>query len=178
MKFTKKYIIGVIGPNQNHCTKEIYDFGLLLGRRLIDDGYFIACGGMFGIMEAVCKGARNSPLYTFGCTLGIIPSIDKKTANPYCDIVIPTGMGLARNILVVNTSDAIVAISGGAGTLSEISFAWQTGKPILCYTQFSGWAKELAGKAIDETQNRILTPVNSIDEILHILRKILYKVDV
>lgn len=172
----KKFIIGVIGPNQSLCTKEIYDFGLILGRRLIDDGYLIVCGGMYGIMEAVCRGARNSPLYYYGCTIGIIPSSEKKYANPFCDIIIPTGIGLARNVLVVNTADAIVAIGGGAGTLSEIAYAWQSGKEILCYTEFEGWAKELAGLEIDATQKRKVKPVRSLEEILIELRKILYKI--
>ncbi len=176
MNYEKKFIIGIIGPNQSSCTKEIYDFGLILGRRLIDDGYLIVCGGMFGIMEAVCRGARNSPVYTYGSTIGIIPSIEKKYANPYCDIIIPTGMGLARNILIVNTADVIVAIGGGAGTLSEIAYAWQTGKEIICYKGFEGWSKNLAGKSLDSTQERKIISVNSMDEILQTLRKILYKV--
>ncbi|MFN3603096.1 MAG: TIGR00725 family protein [Leptonema sp. (in: bacteria)] len=172
----KKFIIGVIGPNQSLCTKEIYDFGLTLGRRLIDDGYMIVCGGMYGIMEAVCRGARNSPLYFYGCTIGIIPSSEKKFANPFCDVVIPTGMGLARNVLVVNTSDVIVAIAGGAGTLSEIAYAWQVGKEVLCYTKFGGWSKELAGTEIDSTQKRKIKAVQNLEEILEELRKLLYKV--
>lgn len=172
----KKFIIGVIGPNQSLCTKEIYDFGLILGRRLIDDGYLIVCGGMYGIMEAVCRGARNSPLYYYGCTIGIIPSSEKKYANPFCDIIIPTGMGLARNVLIINTADAIVAVGGGAGTLSEISYAWQSGKEILCYTEFEGWSKKLAGLELDTTQKRIVKPVKNLEEILTELRKILYKI--
>lgn len=176
MNFEKKFIIGIIGPNQSLCTKEIYDFGLLLGRRLIDDGYIIVCGGMFGLMEAVCKGARNSPIYTYGSTIGIIPSVEKKYANPYCDIVIPTGLGLARNVLIVNTADVIVAVGGGAGTLSEIAYSWQTGKEVLCYKGFDGWAKQLAGTDLDSTQQRKLIAVNSLEEILQTLREILYKV--
>ncbi len=172
----KKFIIGIIGPNQSLCTKEVYDFGLSLGRRLIDDGYMIVCGGMYGIMEAVCRGARNSPLYYYGCTIGIIPSNDKTLANPFCDIVIPTGMGLARNVIIINTADVIVAISGGAGTLSEIAYAWQMGKEILCFTEFEGWAKTLSGTQLDTTQNRTIKSVQSLEEILKELRKILYKI--
>lgn len=172
----KKFIIGIIGPNQSICTKEVYDFGLSLGRRLIDDGYIIVCGGMYGIMEAVCRGARNSPLYYYGCTIGIIPSSDKTLANPFCDIVIPTGIGLARNVIIVNTADVIIAISGGAGTLSEIAYAWQMGKEILCFTEFEGWSKTLAGTQLDSTQSRKIKAVQSLEEILKELRKILYKI--
>lgn len=171
MNMIRKPVIGVIGPNQPVCSREIYDFGLLLGRRLVDDGFIIACGGMFGVMEAVCRGARNSPLYTPGCTIGLIPSIDKNAANPFCDIVIPTGMGLARNILLVNTSDLLIALGGGAGTLSEITYAWQTGKTVLCCTQFSGWAAELADRALDERMEDLLIGVGSLEQIREELKK-------
>lgn len=171
MSVIRKPIIGVIGPNQPVCSREIYDFGLLLGRRLVDDGYIVACGGMFGIMESVCKGARNSPLYVTGSTIGFIPSVDKNTANPFCDIVVPTGMGLARNILLVNTSDLLIAVGGGAGTLSEISYAWQTGKVVLCCTQFPGWSADLAGKALDDRMEQLLVAVNSLEQICDELKK-------
>jgi uncharacterized protein (TIGR00725 family) len=171
MSVIRKPIIGVIGPNHALCSREIYDFGLLLGRRLVDDGFFIACGGMYGVMESVCRGAHNSPMYVTGSTIGFIPSIDRNTANPFCDIVIPTGMGLARNILLVNTSDLLIAVGGGAGTLSEISYAWQTGKTVLCCTQFSGWSADLAGKSLDDRMQQLLIPVNSLEQIRNELKK-------
>lgn len=62
----------------------------------------------------------------------------KEQANEYVDIVIPTGMGWARNQLIVNAADAIVSVAGGAGTLSELAYAWQSGKPVVCYTAFEG----------------------------------------
>lgn len=115
--------IGVIGPSEFHCSKEIYDFGIELGKMIVDMGYFLVCGGLGGLMEAACKGAQNSEKYLPGKTIGIIPGSDKTKANEYCDIIIPTGLGFARNILVVNSADVVIAIGGGSGTLSEIAFA-------------------------------------------------------
>lgn len=172
MSAARKRVVGVVGPNQPVCGREIFDFGLLLGRRLVDDGHIIVCGGMFGIMEAVCRGARNSPLYVPGCTIGIIPSMEKDHANPYCDVVIPTGMGLARNLILVNTADVLVAAGGGAGTLSEISHAWQTGKTVLCCQQFDGWSRELAGRDLDDRMKELLVPVKDLEEIRRELGRI------
>mgnify|MGYP001080581558 FL=1 len=162
---SRKPVIGVIGQNQPNCSREEFDFGLLLGRYLSDEGYLIATGGMFGIMEAVCQGARNSPLYVTGSTIGFIPAIDKNLANPFCDIVIPTGMGLSRSILLVNSSDILIAVGGGASTLSEIGYAWQTGKTVLCCRQFEGWSKNLANQSLDNRVEDLLISVNSIDDI-------------
>lgn len=166
-------LISVIGPNEKTCTAEIYDFGLELGKALMDQGYFMVCGGMQGLMEAVCKGARNSNQYKPGCTIGIIPSLDKSQANPYCDIVIPTGIGIARNQLVVNTGDAVVAVGGGAGTLSEIAFSWQFKKPIICYVGFGGWSEKLAGVDLDNTASELIKKAESLGEVMAFLNEAL-----
>jgi uncharacterized protein (TIGR00725 family) len=75
-------------------------------------------------------------------------------------------MSIARNIIIIQTADIIIAAGGGAGTLSEIAFAWQLEKKVLCVTLFEGWAKELAGRNLDDRQSGLLVPVNSIEEIL------------
>lgn len=162
-------IIAVIGPNADKCSEQVYQFGLELGRALVDAGYLIACGGKFGLMEAVCKGAHQSEGYQFGKTIGIIPSSDKAEANSYCDIVIPTGLGIARNTLLVNAADRVIAVAGGAGTLSELAMAWQLGKKVICYTGFEGWSKALAGKAVDQSNREMFKDAASIKEILQLL---------
>ncbi len=159
-------IISVIGPNAEGCTSEIYDFGLKLGKALTDEGFFIACGGLGGLMEAVCKGAKQSSSYRAGCTIGILPTLRKEDANEFCDVVIPSGLGLARNLLVVNSGDAIVAVGGGAGTLSEIALAWQLGKPVICYSASGGWSAEVAGRAIDKRKREKIIEAKSLQEIL------------
>jgi uncharacterized protein (TIGR00725 family) len=117
-------------------------------------------------MEAVCKGVKLSPDTFNGQTVGILPDETSENANPFIDIAIATGQGIARNIIIVRTADIIIAAGGGAGTLSEIAFAWQLEKKVLCVTLFEGWAKEHAGKNLDDRQNGLLIPVGNIDEIL------------
>ncbi|MEN8138968.1 MAG: TIGR00725 family protein [Bacteroidota bacterium] len=162
----KPKVIGVIGPNQSRCTIDVYNFGIKLGKRLIDEGYSIVNGGMQGFMEAVSKGARTSDNYSYGKIIGIVPGEDKDEANSYCDIVIATGIGWARNQIIINSADFIVAVSGGAGTLSEIAYSWQVGKKIICYTKLDGWSKELAGRELDLRNSSKLTAAESIDEII------------
>lgn len=158
--------IGIIGPNYKMCSKELYDFGVQLGRQIaIKDRTFV-CGGLGGFMEAVCKGIKQSADTFNGQTVGILPDDTSDNANPFIDTTVATGQGIARNIIIVRTADVIIAAGGGAGTLSEIAFAWQLEKKVLCVTSFEGWAKELAGKNLDDRQNGLLIPVNSIDEIL------------
>ncbi len=159
-------IISVIGPNDKSCSSEIYDFTVNLGKALVDEGYFIVCGGMGGAMEAVCKGARQSAKYKTGCTIGILPTLNKADANNYCDIIIPSGLGIARNQLVVSTGDVVVAVGGGAGTLSEIAFAWQLNKPVICYSGLGGWSEQLAGSAIDNSKRDKLIKAKSLEDVV------------
>ena len=162
--------IGIIGPNTKMCSKELYDFGEQLGLQLASKDRTIVCGGLGGFMEAVCKGIKQSQNTFDGQTIGILPEDNDNNANPFIDIAIPTGTGIARNIFIVRTADIIIAAGGGAGTLSEIAFAWQLGKKVLCVTQFDGWAKELAGRDLDNRNSGLLIPVNTIDEILNQLK--------
>jgi uncharacterized protein (TIGR00725 family) len=90
-------------------------------------GATLVCGGLGGVMEGACRGAREGG----GQTVGILPGQDKAQANRYVDIPIVTDLGQARNVLVVRNSDLLIAISGGYGTLSEISIALKIGKPVI-----------------------------------------------
>jgi len=157
--------IGIIGPNKKMCNKELYDFGVQLGQQIATKDRTFVCGGLGGFMEAVCKGIKLSPDTFQGQTVGILPDDTSDNANPFIDTAIPTGQGIARNIIIVRTADIIIAAGGGAGTLSEIAFAWQLDKKVLCVTLFEGWAKELAGKNLDERKGDLLIPVSSINEI-------------
>jgi uncharacterized protein (TIGR00725 family) len=151
------------------CSKELYDFGVQLGRQIATKDRTFVCGGLGGFMEAVCKGVKQSPETFKGQTIGILPDDTADSVNPFIDTAIPTGQGIARNIIIVRTADIIIAASGGAGTLSEIAFAWQLKKKVLCLTTFEGWAKELAGKNLDDRHNGLLIPVNSINDIIKYL---------
>lgn len=118
-------IIGVIGgrnPSQE-ALKEAEEVGRLIARR----GAILVCGGLEGIMEAACRGADSEG----GITVGILPTDSIEHANPYVRVPIATGLGTARNVIIVNTADALIAINGSYGTLSEIAFALQFGKPVV-----------------------------------------------
>ncbi len=118
-----------------------------LGTLLIDSGYRIITGGMGGIMEAACRGAKESKRYREGDTVGLLPGHAPSAANPFVDIVIPTGLDYGRNYLVAH-SDAVVAVGGGAGTLSEICYAWMHKRLIIALGD-EGWAGKLAGEKLD-----------------------------
>jgi uncharacterized protein (TIGR00725 family) len=87
----------------------------------------LVCGGLGGVMEAACRGAKDAG----GTTIGILPGADRAAANPFVDVAIATGLGEARNALVVRAADAAIAVGGGYGTLSEIALALKAGKPVV-----------------------------------------------
>lgn len=157
--------IAIIGPNDSLCSKELSEFGFQLGQHIASENHSIVCGGMGGFMKAVCKGVKSSPNSFQGQTIGILPGVDCGEANPFIDVAIPTGIGIARNMIIIRMADIVIAAGGGAGTLSEIAFAWQLKKKVLCVTSFEGWAKDLAGKNLDKRQEGLLVPVSSIKEI-------------
>ena len=98
-----------------------------MGRGLAARGAVVVCGGLGGVMEAACRGAKE----VGGHTVGILPGTDRAAANPFVDTVVPTGLGEARNALVVRAADALIAVGGGYGTLSEIAFALKAGKRVV-----------------------------------------------
>ncbi|MFA5008915.1 MAG: TIGR00725 family protein [Candidatus Omnitrophota bacterium] len=117
--------ISVIGGST--CSKKDYKIAQELGSLIAREGWTLICGGRTGIMEAACKGAKSAG----GTTVAILPSRDAKDANAFVDVKIPTGLGYARNILVVRASDIIVAVSGKYGTLSEIAFAFNEDRCVI-----------------------------------------------
>jgi hypothetical protein len=149
---------------------ELADLAARAGRAVIDAGFHLACGGLGGVMEAACRGARESPARGEGLILGIVPGADAAAANPYCDLVVATGMGLARNVILVTTADAVLALGGGSGTLSEIALAWQLGKPIAAVAPSGGWAAELGGRAVDERARPPILRADTPEEAVLLLR--------
>jgi uncharacterized protein (TIGR00725 family) len=119
-----KYV-GVIGGGE--CTDSTYKIAQNLGFEIGKKGWILVCGGLGGIMEAAAKGCTEAG----GLTLGILPGSKRNSANPYIRIALPTGLGEGRNLLVVRTSDVLVSIAGGYGTLSEIGLALKAGKPVI-----------------------------------------------
>ncbi|MBN1757973.1 MAG: TIGR00725 family protein [Chitinispirillaceae bacterium] len=121
----QRICIGVIGGNE--VDKANYDIAYELGTHIAGRGAVLICGGLGGIMEAVSKGVADSE----GTAIGILPGSDKTSANPYVSIALPTGMGIARNTLVVQMADVLIAFPGSYGTLSEIAFALALGKTVV-----------------------------------------------
>lgn len=117
--------IGVIGGE--NPKESILNAAYEIGREIGRNNCTLICGGLSGIMEYACKGAKEEN----GLTIGILPGTDPASANRYVDIPIVTGIGYARNIIVVLSSDVIIAIDGSYGTLSEIAYALQFKKPII-----------------------------------------------
>jgi uncharacterized protein (TIGR00725 family) len=119
-------VIGVIGESS---FSEAGHDGLAeeVGRRLAAAGAVLLCGGLGGVMEAACRGARAGG----GHTIGILPGTERTEANPFVDVAVATGLGQARNVLIVLSSDALIAIGGGFGTLSEIALALRHGRPVV-----------------------------------------------
>lgn len=138
-----------------------------LGDALMHAGWRLVTGGCGGVMAAVSRGARHSTAWQEGRILGIVPSYQRSQANPYCDIVIPTGLQLGRNVLVVSSAEVVIALDGGAGTLSEMAMAWQLGRPVIALTT-TGWAGELAGRCLDGRSERaVMTAADVAQAISH-----------
>ena len=125
MSYKKRPVVSVIGAAestaaQNANAEEI-------GRLLAEQSIIVVCGGRSGVMQAVCRGARNAG----GLTIGILPGSDQDGGNPFLSVALPTGLGHARNVLVVLAGQVVIAIGGGFGTLSEIAMALRIGKKVI-----------------------------------------------
>ncbi len=129
-----------------------------IGAGLAQRGITLITGGRGGVMEAASRGATQAG----GLCIGILPGDAHTQANPWCSVVIPTGMGDARNVLTALAGDLVVALGGAAGTLSELSMAWIHGRPILGLRGHGGWTDRLAGEAMD---HRGRPPVEACDDL-------------
>jgi uncharacterized protein (TIGR00725 family) len=122
--------IAVIGPS-SASAREL-DQAERVGALLAARGAIVVCGGHDGVMEAVCKGAAEHG----GQTIGLLPGTERAEGNAYLTIALPTGLGELRNGLIVRVCDAVIAVGGSWGTLSEIALAIKTGKPVFA---LGGW---------------------------------------
>ena len=118
-------VIGVIG--EGDASSHLRHMAEEVGRLVAERGALVVCGGLRGVMEAACRGATAAG----GTAIGILPGTRKDDANPYVTVPLPTGMGEARNVLVVRAADAIIAVGGKFGTLSEIALALKMGRPLV-----------------------------------------------
>lgn len=121
----KSTIIAVIGGG--HCSDEIYELAREVGREIARAGAMLICGGMFGVMEAACRGAKEAG----GTTIGVLPGKNTTEANTFIDIPVVTGLSDARNVIIARSADGVIAVDGEYGTLSEIAFSLKFGKPVV-----------------------------------------------
>jgi uncharacterized protein (TIGR00725 family) len=151
-----KTVIAVIGGETPPL--EALSLAEEVGRRVAEAGAAVVCGGLGGVMEAVCRGAHRSG----GLTIGILPTGRRLDANVDVDIAIPTGLGVARNVLVVMTGHAVIAIDGSFGTLTEIAHSLELRKPVFA---LGSW--NLDSAAIDPTRYvRVKNPAEAVRRAL------------
>jgi len=122
--YNKKYI-AVIGSGK--AIPQEIELAEIVGKEIAKHGAILVCGGLGGVMEAACRGARLEN----GITIGILPGDKREMANPYVQIPIVTGLGQARNVIVVKSAHVVIAVGGSYGTLSEIGHALQNGIPVV-----------------------------------------------
>jgi len=166
MPVKREKIIAVIGGERP--TDEEAGWAEEVGRELARQGAVLVCGGLGGVMDAACRGASAEG----GLTVGILPGDRPEAANPYVKIPISTGMGYARNVLVVKSARAVIAVGGSYGTLSEIAHALQNGIPAIGLKTWSlsrngendegiipaDNPRDAVSKALNSTRNKISRP--------------------
>jgi uncharacterized protein (TIGR00725 family) len=137
-----------------------------IGAFCAQHGLTLVTGGRGGVMEAASRGAAQLG----GLVVGILPSADFAEANPWCSVVVPTGIGWTRNSVNALSGDVVVAIGGGAGTLSELAYAWIYGRPILTLAGTGGWVDKLAGAPLDHRNSSRIVHCASVQELEAALR--------
>jgi uncharacterized protein (TIGR00725 family) len=142
--------IAVIGYNKDRCTEIARKMAYEAGKEIALANAVLVCGGLGGVMESACKGAKENG----GTTIGIIPQEEFSYANEFCDIVLCTGIGYARDFIVASSADGIIAVGGGVGTLIEMSVGYMTRKAIVTIAGTGGVADIYGGKFLDE-RNRV-----------------------
>lgn len=143
-------IISVIGDSS--CDKDIYRIAEEVGKLIAKKGWALATGGLGGVMEAASKGAKEAG----GITIGILPGFSNEDANKYVDIPIVTGLSHARNVIIARTADALIAVSGSYGTLSEIAIALKLGKPVIGIKTWDNIEGIIKVNSSDEAMEKVL----------------------
>ncbi len=159
---TKQKFIAVIGASQASASE--IKTAELVGREIAKSGAALVCGGMGGVMEAACKGASQEG----GITIGILPGDNRLSANEFVKIPIVTGIGYARNVAVVKSAQAVIAVGGSYGTLSEIGHALQSGLPVI---GLETWGISRKGKdksPIIEAK----TPAEAVEKALELIGEV------
>ncbi len=163
----KKFQILVIGNNDNGCTPELEKLAYETGYEVAKSNSILITGGLGGVMKAASRGAKENN----GLTVGIIPQNDMSEANEFCDVVIPSGIGLMRDFLNALSADGVIAIGGGSGTLSEICASYMYSKPIVVLKNSGGTATKFADQYLDHRKNVKIIGADTPKHAMEILLK-------
>lgn len=155
MAENNKVFIGVIGAGK--CSNSLKKVAEKVGEAIARGGGILVCGGLGGVMEAAAGGAKSKK----GTTIGILPGDSRDDANEFIDYAIPTGIGEARNLVVIKTADVVIALPGKFGTLSEMAFCMKIGKPLI---SMSAWN-------ISETVEKIEDPEEAVKRAFELAGK-------
>ncbi len=157
---TKKKFIAVIGGSQ--ASRKESRLAEEVGRELAKRGAILVCGGLGGVMEAACRGASSEG----GITIGILPGENRREANKYVQIPVVTGIGYARNVAVVKSAQAVIAIGGSYGTLSELGHALQSGIPVIGLNTWSLSKNGKLNSSIIPAQN----PTEAVEKAFELIK--------
>ncbi|MFQ5573949.1 MAG: TIGR00725 family protein [Nitrosopumilaceae archaeon] len=161
----KRHQILIIGHDKHGHTPEHEKIAYETGAEVAKSGSVLITGGLEGVMNAAGHGAKDAG----GITVGIIPQEDPSLANEYCDIVIPTGMGLTRDFLNALSADGIIIIGGGSGTLAEVCAGYMHKKPMVAIKNTGGIADQYADKYIDSRKNVKIIGVDTPQEAVKVI---------
>ena len=169
MILTKKVQILIIGHNDSGCTPNHEKIAYEIGYEVAKSNCVLITGGLGGVMKAASHGAHDAN----GLTIGIIPQDDASFANEFCDVVIPSGMGMTRDFLTALSADGVIIVGGGSGTLSEICAAYMNKKPIVAIRNTGGAADKFIDGYIDHRKTvKIIgvdSPKDAVKKILELI---------
>lgn len=163
--------VAVVGAGE--ADERLREHARAVGEVVARCGAVLLCGGLGGVMAAACEGAAAVLGADSGRIVGILPGGDPDTANPWVEVAVATGFGQARNIVLVQSARAVVAVGGESGTLSEIAFAWKLRRPVCAYVPAGGWAERLAGTALDGRRGDRIASAESPQQLEEWLRRTL-----
>jgi len=166
MILTKKVQILIVGHNDNGCTPDHEKIAYEIGYEVAKSNCVLITGGLGGVMKAASHGAHDAN----GLTVGIIPQDNASFANEFCDVVIPSGMGLTRDFLTALSADGVIIVGGGSGTLSEICAAYMHKKPIVAIRNTGGAADRFIDGYVD---HRKIVKIIGVDSPKDAVKKIL-----
>lgn len=165
----KKRQILVIGHNTNGCTPEHEKVAYDVGVEIAKSDSVLITGGLGGVMTAAAHGAKDEN----GLTVGIIPQADASEANEFCDIVIPTGMGLTRDFLNALTADGVIIVGGASGTLSEVCAAYMNKKPMVAIRNLNGPIAQYIDGYLDHRENVKIIGADNAQEAVKVILELI-----